>query len=180
MPPMRLFRSHLAGFLVLLAAVSGCTQDPAPEPGPTPSPTPDPLAPVQLLEAQGNNDQCTNVLVDDATYAFTVPSGYHEIEVSFHASGLGQVGYEIRDANGTVVASRDDENPTNQPCTHAHSGASGRYTAPPGDYDVSVRNLGILGWHLVVTARAAEAQESGPNLFGGGPNPAAPPGVLPR
>jgi hypothetical protein len=136
----------LASFLLLAA---GCTSMP-PTSGPTDGTDAMPsLPPKQVFEHEGNNAQCTDVLTGTATFQFTVDPGYTHIEVSWHASGLGMVGYEIRGPNGTV-SSAADRNPGDQPCNHAHSGDVEKDPVAPGTYDVTVRNQGILGWHLLV------------------------------
>ncbi len=133
-------------FLAAGCADNGATDDP----GPTDEPGPPVPPPKQVLEREGNNAQCSDVLTGAQTLPFTVESGYSLIEVSFHASGLGNVGYEIRDANGTRLVEEPPYNPTNQPCDHAHEGGFDTHAASSGEYTIVVQNQGIVGWHLII------------------------------
>lgn len=142
--------------LVLLLTLAGCAgTDPRDEDAESTNPSPTAPAPRQLVEHQGNTDQCTEVLRDPVRIPFEVVSGYDRLEVSFHASGLGQVGYTLRGPGGVVVDEVADHNPGNQPCSHAHAGGSKEHAASPGAYEIEVRNVGILGWHLLVNERAS-------------------------
>lgn len=147
-------RASLAG-LVLIVLLAGCASSPD-VPGPTDgSDDPSSLRPRQVFEQEGNNPQCTDVLAGTREFSFDVDAGYNHIEVSWHASGLGNVGYEIRGPNGTV-ASVADYNPANQPCNHDHGAAPEAHPAPPGAYTIVVRNQGILGWHLQINELVGE------------------------
>jgi hypothetical protein len=104
-----------------------------------------------VLAKQGNNNACTEVLRDAQRFPFKVDAGYSHIEVSWHASGHGFVGYEIKGPNGTVV-DVPDANPGNTPCDHStHTGGTTNlYAVAAGDYEAIVRNTGILGWTLSI------------------------------
>lgn len=151
--------------LVLASALAGCSSD---QGGPEPTGSTSDFRrppPREVFSEQGNNAQCTEVLAGEQVYDFAVEEGYDTIEVQFHASGLGQVGYEITGPDGAVVADVPDSNPQSQPCTHGHSGLVESFPATPGAYQATVRNTGILGWIFVVnevsTARATPSPTPG-------------------
>lgn len=142
---------------IVLLLLSGCTGrdagDNPTDPGPTEPIKP---PPKQVLSKEGNAE-CAGVVKDPVTFDFVIEEQYHVLELAFHASGLGNVGLELRDSNGTVIHEIPDYNPGNQPCTHAHEGAADLLMNGPGAYEVTVRNTGIVAWHLIVNELAGDA-----------------------
>ena len=151
----------VAGLSIILMVLAGCASNvpdaTAPPSSPT-TPTPPSPAPLEVLNEERNNQACTDVLTEGFTGTFTVPENYTRVEIAWHATGTGQVGYEIRDGNDTVLASRPDENPGTG-CTHNH-GPSTMYDAAPGDFDVTVRSTGLVYWQLVVIAHGPAGNAS--------------------
>ena len=146
-------RSLALALLALL--VAGCSSAPDTTPtGTDPPPTPH-LPPKGILSKQGNNDVCTEVLSGSQSYPFEVEAGYDTIEVTWHANGLGQVGFDVKDSAGNNLLRRADENPGTEPCDHNHTPESTNITAPPGRYEATVRNAGIIYWLLTVNERQA-------------------------
>jgi hypothetical protein len=142
--------------LVLALLLSGCAGSTPNEPGPTTQEPPARPPPKQIFEQTGNDPTCTQVLNGERRFTFIVDEGYDRLEVSWHASGLGQVGYEIRGPNGRVIG-LDPYNPGDQPCNHAHTGGHEEVPAVPGEYAVIVNATGVIGWHLLVNEVAANA-----------------------
>lgn len=147
--------------LIGLVLLAGCTSGPPADetPGPTTPSEPPPPAPRQLLSKEGNNAQCTDVLRDPQTFDFQVDEGFDQLVVEFHASGVGNVGYSITGPNFTKEKS--DYNPQNQPCNHAHDGKGDLFEGvSAGNYTITVRNLGIVGWHLSVDEKSSRSNAS--------------------
>lgn len=148
--------------LVALVAAAGCLQSDAPAPGPSPSMAPLPPPVKQVLSLEGNNALCSEVLTNPTTAPFDLEDAYDQLEVTWHASGLGQVRYEIHSPDGSLVDSMPDTNPTNQPCTHAHEGGAKTLSGlKPGRYEATVYNTGILGWHLLVNEKSSQSNATG-------------------
>lgn len=156
-------RPGLVLFTVLLLAFAGCSSEaPAPSTSPSPTPTPPSTPPVEAFSHEANNPQCTEVLTTPYTAEFTVPENYTRIEVIWHAQGVGQVGFEIKNPNGTVIVSKGDENPATACGAHAHPPGQVLAVAP-GTFDLTVRNTGAIGWLLIVTALGPEGNATHPD-----------------
>jgi len=141
--------------LVLAVALSGCAAKTPTGEVPSSSPSPTHPVPKQILSQEGNNAQCTDVLKGEARVPFKVDEGYDTLEVTWHASGLGMVGYDILSPDGTKIQGVADSNPGNQPCNHLHEGGAVEVAITPGEYTAVVRNAGVLGWHLLVNEKVA-------------------------
>lgn len=149
--------------LALTLLVAGCAGRPGPErTTDEDEPTPTPPPPPKELVSEVGNARCMEVLTGNRTFDFQVEDRYDRMEVSFHASGLGRVGYEVRGPNDTLVTDLPDYNPANQPCSHAHEGNITTFTATPGAYRATVRQLGLVGWHLQVNERASQNNTTAP------------------
>lgn len=113
------------------------------------------MPPKQLLSREGNNAQCTEVLSGEVRIPFTLEEGYDVLEVTWHATGLGNVGFDILAPDGAKLHGVPDSNPSSQPCNHLHEGGAQEVPAAPGDFVAVVRNVGILSWHLQINEKVA-------------------------